>query len=72
VLKAREEIDSEPVFKANLDKIANWKFSSDGIVPEILLYHHHGSSPTTSPYNLLKGKGLFFYFTEPIQIVYNQ
>ena len=59
MLKAREKIDnSEPVFKASLDKIANWKFSSDGIVPEILLLYHHGSSPTTSPYNLLKeGKG---------------
>ncbi len=55
VLEAREKIDCDTVLKACLDKIANWKFSSDGIVPEIL--YHHGASPTTSPYSLLKGKG---------------
>ena len=55
VLEARVKIDSDAALEASLDKIANWKFSPDGIVPEIL--YHHGSSPTTSPYKLLEGKG---------------
>jgi hypothetical protein len=49
------KIDSDAALEASLDKITNWKFSPDGIVPEIL--YHHGSSPTTSPYKLLEGKG---------------
>ncbi len=43
VLEARVKIDSDAVLEASLDKIANWKFSPDGIVPEIL--YHHGLRP---------------------------